>query len=160
MNNLVNSVMPGLADKMNANNKPMTTSDFIKNIDAKIAELEKEEREKSAKRAVSKKSPSEVKIEPVKKPVVIPKQDIVEVNPKVDNSSKKETKGDKTNTFSSIDFATKITEKVNKAVKETSNEESKKNNNVSQVKNENVSHESDDFVTDDQFFDDFFSDDE
>ena len=184
MNNLVNSVMPGLADKMNANSKPMTTNDFIKNIDAKIAELEREEKEKAAKRA-GKKTTSVGKIEPVKKPVVVPKKDITEVGPKTETISevslkqegvKKPIKEEKNissklaNTFSSEDFAAKITNKVNKSVTENTKPvikgskpvtvnkvDNSKDNVVSEIKQETPNH---DFVTDDQFFDDFFSDDD
>ena len=152
MNNLVNSVMPGLADKMNANNKPLSTSDFIKNIDAKIAELEKEEKEKAAKRTASKRT-SAPKIEVVKKPVVVPREDIKEVNHK--EATFEANRKDMKNTFSSSDFAAKITDRVNKTVKE----ENKKPVKVSDFKKEKV-NENDDYVTDDQFFDDFFSDDE
>ena len=172
MNSLVNSVMPGLADKMNANSKPLTTNDFIRNIDAKIAELEKEEKEKAAKRASAKKS-SAPKIEPVKRPVVVPRDDIIEVNPKtvevkkevvspaVSEPIKEELpKKDLSTTFSSEDFAAKITSKINENArineKATDLKVSKEHTEPKEAK---TKHD-DDFVTDDQFFDDFFSDDE
>ncbi|MBR3199269.1 MAG: type IV secretory system conjugative DNA transfer family protein [Bacilli bacterium] len=172
MNSLVNSVMPGLADKMNVNNRPLTTNDFIKNIDAKIAELEKEEREKAAKRASAKKS-SAPKIEPVKRPVVVPRDDIIEVNPKNEDVKKEVVspavsepireeipKKDLSTTFSSEDFAAKITNKINENARISEKADNLKvSKDLAEPKETKTKHD-DDFVTDDQFFDDFFSDDE
>ena len=128
MSQLVNSVMPGLADKMRAPKVPTDPRDLIKSIDAKIAELEKEERERKAK------SSSIGKIEPVKMPV---SKDLFTEKSQVQNVN--------SNKISSEDFATKITNKVNSSVKNSEQKVTKVNEN---------------FVTDDQFFDDFFSDDD
>lgn len=46
MDDLVNSVMPGLADKIKSNDSQTRADDLIKTIDAKIAELKTENKEK------------------------------------------------------------------------------------------------------------------
>ena len=145
MANLVNQVMPGFGSKMGP--VPASPSDLIKNIDAKIAELEKEEREK---KRVSPKSPSASKMEPKK--TSIPNVDdlVKNIDAKIAELEKNEskaldTKKDKpiktksevsTKPFkepdtkpvevstkpniSSQDFAAKITESVNSSIKKDS----------------------------------------
>lgn len=200
MNNLVNSVMPGLGNKMAANNSgrmPTNPADLIKNIDAKIAELEKEERDrkfsrpkisppksmddlikgidaKIAELEKEEKERAEKKDSYKSKPISEVKNIDSKIS-KLDKEEKKITDIKKDaqkksgNKISSEDFAAKITNKVNKAAADsrrddklnTSNDIKKssdllKDSNKMSDTNSGVNNN---YITDDQFFDDFFSDD-
>ena len=152
MSALVNQVMPGLGNKMSS--RPVSPADLIKNIDAKIAELEKEERERKAK--ISSKSSNksstkeEIKSSESKEKKSSTKEDIKSSESK-ETKSKKETKKVSTPKISSEDFAAKITNRVNKTVNESVKDKKNK------VKKDNINE---DYVTDDEFFDDFFADDD
>ena len=165
MSALVNQVMPGLGNKMSG--RPTSPADLIKNIDAKIAELEKEERERKNKfQAIS-------KIDPVKMPTTSKKNpaDLIKgIDAKIAELEKKENKKiskEKNNDLSNIsskDFADKIIKNVNKAVqKEDIKKDSAKNIKVDKTnsnKKDKTSNYNDNYVTDDEFFDDFFADDD
>lgn len=165
MSALVNQVMPGLGNKMSG--RPTSPADLIKNIDAKIAELEKEERERKNKsQAIS-------KIDPVKMPTTSKKNpaDLIKgIDAKIAELEKKENKKiskEKNNDLSNIsskDFADKIIKNVNKAVqKEDIKKDSTKNIKVDKTnsnKKDKTSNYNDNYVTDDEFFDDFFADDD
>ena len=152
MSALVNQVMPGLGNKMSS--RPVSPADLIKNIDAKIAELEKEERERKAK--ISSKSSNksstkeEIKSSESKDKKSSTKEDIKSIESK-ETKSKKETKKVSTPKISSEDFAAKITNRVNKSVNKVVDDKKNK------VKKDNINE---DYVTDDEFFDDFFADDD
>ena len=167
--------------------RPMSMEDMLKNIDKAVEKLEKEEQRKKA--GIMGKSNTNVgRIEPVKMPANMvnnPSIDPLKVNstvnsvkqkennipviqPKVVNTVKpKEVK----QTFNSADFAAKITNKVNQAVKhDAAHLKDNSTVNISKPKvsvkplatkespKENVKPQ--DYVTDDQFFDDFFADDD
>ena len=156
MNNLVNSVMPGLSAKMGNSPRPASPQDLIKNIDAKIAELEKEERLRKAK--ASSKIPVG-KIEPKK--IAVPKEEkkdpndfIKAIDSKIKQLEKEQEKKEVISKINSEDFAAKITNKVNSSVNKQVDKK------VKPLKNNEEKSSHDEYVTDDQFFDDFFSDDE
>ncbi|MBR3210269.1 MAG: type IV secretory system conjugative DNA transfer family protein [Bacilli bacterium] len=217
MSALVNQVMPGMGNKMKAN--MANPSDLIKNIDMKIAELEKEEKERKA-RVSSKKSPvmldgfdkafpkgspfvpspagndslaSKIEEELKKisdKKVVAPSGAEVknEIKEEKNISSVKESGLRVVNKpISSEDFAAKITNMVNNSVGNSiSTKVEKPVSSVKEVEKptktpvsnakvvekpaatpaspvkEEVVHEikNGSFVTDDEFFDDFFNDDD
>ena len=168
MSALVNQVMPGLGNKMSS--RPVSPADLIKNIDAKIAELEKEERERKAKissKSSNKSSTKEeiksseskdkksstkedIKSSESKDKKSSTKEDIKSIESK-ETKSKKETKKVSTPKISSEDFAAKITNRVNKSVNKVVDDKKNK------VKKDNINE---DYVTDDEFFDDFFADDD
>ena len=143
MSALVNQVMPGLGNKMN--NKPVSPADLIKNIDAKIAELEKEE--------MARKSKIVSRPKKVNKPIVSKKE--LSVLPNKKSQLKIDDKKQKVDLskISSVDFADKITKNVNKIVQ---------NSPINKKEDKIIKHDTynDDYVTDDEFFDDFFSDDD
>ena len=205
MSALVNQVMPGLGNKMNK--VPSNPSDLIKSIDAKIAELEKEERKRKSK-PISKVVPKLPEIDktnllddkktdidsklpdfikPVKDDISKKADDkkatdlVKSIDKKILELEKKEQKEKTTPVtpnISSEDFAAKITSNVNKKIDKNSQTVStivkddksvsnkitdNKKENVHSNKKENVPVSSDyntNYVTDDEFFDDFFSDDE
>ena len=203
------SVSPVIPKK----NKPIDVNDMIKKIDARIAELEAEEKAEQEK----KKSQTNVrakgqafenvvgKIEPIQVAKKVPRADIIEKNNTVDKndiSAKEEalkmakkpamvitpkeeiksiTKEEKDKKKKQKeDFAAKITAKVNN--KESNLKIEPKHEVKLEVKNETenkpnieIKHQAEikpkehktteykdksDFITDDQFFDDFFADDE
>ena len=180
MNKLISQVMPNLNQRsglpgMGASaspspRRPMSMEDMIKNIDKAVERLEKEEQQKK---------PNMVgQIKPVKVPSNMAGNSMLDpnkigVNHLPDNSYKKideteeASKKEGKPVINGVDFATKITNKVNQSVREKEYNDDKKvakiegrkvekvNSNV-EDKNKN----SKDYVTDDQFFDDFFADDD
>ena len=86
-------------------------------------------------------------------PVSMPKKPVVEVMPN------KQPKQDNNKIISTADFAAKITNKVNNTVK---TEEIKQVNQIKAETPKQVNPEKTEpnYVTDDQFFDDFFADDD
>ena len=154
LDSLVNSVLPGFSGKMNQANKPLNTDAIVRSIDAKIAELEAEERRAASKGTSGKTAIGE--IEPVKKPVVVPVNNIAEVNRPIESFNKQSVINEKP-IISPQDFASRITESVNKVASESKNTQPV----IKEVKKDVISDDfNDDYVTDDQFFDDFFADDE
>ena len=172
MSALVNQVMPGLGNKMSG--RPASPADLIKNIDAKIAELEKEELER--KKNITSKPIG--KIEPAKIPV--PKKDFSDLTKKVDAKiaelekeekkvlDKASDKKEKLPKISSEDFAARITKNVNGSIskledKKSSDGKSEVIINKPKIDNDNkpnIDNYNEDFVSDDEFFDDFFADDD
>ena len=180
MNKLISQVMPNLNQRsglpgMGASASPsprrsMSMEDMIKNIDKAVERLEKEEQQKK---------PNMVgQIKPVKVPSNMAGNSMLDpnkigVNHLPDNSYKKideteeASKKEGKPVINGVDFAAKITNKVNQSVREKEYNDDKKvakiegrkvekvNSNV-EDKNKN----SKDYVTDDQFFDDFFADDD
>ena len=180
MNKLISQVMPNLNQRsglpgMGASaspspRRPMSMEDMIKNIDKAVERLEKEEQQKK---------PNMVgQIKPVKVPSNMAGNSMLDpnkigVNHLPDNSYKKideteeASKKEGKPVINGVDFAAKITNKVNQSVREKEYNDDKKvakiegrkvekvNSNV-EDKNKN----SKDYVTDDQFFDDFFADDD
>ena len=180
MNKLISQVMPNLNQRsglpgMGASaspspRRPMSMEDMIKNIDKAVERLEKEEQQKK---------PNMVgQIKPVKVPSNMAGNSMLDpnkigVNHLPDNSYKKIDETEEVSkkegkpVINGVDFAAKITNKVNQSVREKAYNDDKKvvkiegrkvekvNSNV-EDKNKN----SKDYVTDDQFFDDFFADDD
>ena len=180
MNKLISQVMPNLNQRsglpgMGASaspspRRPMSMEDMIKNIDKAVERLEKEEQQKK---------PNMVgQIKPVKVPSNMAGNSMLDpnkigVNHLPDNSYKKIDETEEVSkkegkpVINGVDFAAKITNKVNQSVREKEYNDNKKvvkiegrkvekvNSNV-EDKNKN----SKDYVTDDQFFDDFFADDD
>ncbi len=178
MNKLLSQLMPGANIKGNEKKSPMSMSDMIKNIDKAVAEREKTqkntiekpqetainlenkkqmsmpdmlknidnaiaEREKKSKDKTNKSVPI-AKIEPIKMPVKLASKETLKEKPVLKNS------------ISTSDFAAKITNKVNNAVISQNN--NSKEDNKNEVKE--ISIKENNYVTDDQFFDDFFADDD
>ena len=152
---------------------------LVKRIDAKIAELEAEEKAEQAKKANKKASTvknegSKEHIETHKKTELtsatstLNKESKNTEKPKLHTETKKEETHKKTksnvNQKAKEEFAAKITAKVNN--KATANKT--KSEDIKEVHNKKVETKastnnyqaSSDYVTDDQFFDDFFSDDD
>ena len=171
-----NNDLPGM-NTTRLNQKPMSMEEMLKNIDKAVEKLEKEEQRKQVgimgvnNSTVGRIEPvkvpanmaNDVSIDPVKvssntkvegditkkvTPTIEPK--IISSN--IINQPKQEVK----KTINSADFAAKITNKVNQAVKEEHKSEVK--SVKTDVKSESVKPK--DYVTDDQFFDDFFADDD
>ena len=177
---------------------PIDVNDMIKRIDARIAELEAEEKEEKKKeqmnvRAKGQSSENIIgKIEPMQVAKKVPRADITEKrnaveknnfvkesektkvekpvhskidhkleNTKIDNQEEKAKKRKQKE-----DFAAKITAKFNnKTIDE--HKEAKKTELKSKLQKTTTKHtevnypkNESDFITDDQFFDDFFADDE
>ncbi len=168
MNKLLSQLMPGVKNN-NVSNAPMSASEMMKNIDKAIAKREKEQKESNS--IVDKGLPI-AKIEPVKVPVSsleVPKKVDVEslktVAKKIDESAnisseshlyvKPDIKSNTKNIISSADFAAKITNNVNKTVKVSAEPVKEKTEFVKAEENDKNN-----YVTDDQFFDDFFADDD
>lgn len=189
MNQIAQQLMPGMRPNPS---EQLTPDQMIKNIDAKIAELEAKERLKKAgimdsdhgsgvpiakidpikvpvsvphdSMEIPKKPLDDFKFEPEKKVEVKPVEpEIVKVEPKPSDSELKhdieikhavkpevhiEPKAEIKHNVSSSDFAAKITSRVNKVAREDKENEKKTENKPEK------------YVTDDQFFDDFFADDD
>lgn len=189
MNKLISQVMPNANRGMPASNRPtpmpgkpnqrpMSMEDMLKNIDKAVERLEKEEKQrKQMGTSVGKIEPVKVpanmannsNVDPVKvnakveetkvlpeiKPRPIVRQEVTqEINIKPKPTIKQEVK--KTPNINSADFAAKITNMVNKSVKE----ESVKSTNEFKPEVKKDIPRKNDYVTDDQFFDDFFADDD
>ena len=178
MNKLLSQVMPnmnkngtglpGMGSSMpsGAPQRPMTMQDMLKNIDKAVEKYEKEEQRKQAG-IMGKGTSSDGKIEPVKVPAnmannpAINPLDINNANNNiVNNEVKKNISKEKIevkNNFNSADFAARITNKVNQTVKE---EHNKPNSEIVKSEAKTELAKPKDYVTDDQFFDDFFADDD
>ena len=178
MNKLLSQVMPnmnkngtglpGMSSSMpsGAPQRPMTMQDMLKNIDKAVEKYEKEEQRKQA--GIMGKGISSVgKIEPVKVPAnmannpAINPLDINNANNNIVNNEVKQNiskeKIEVKNNFNSADFAARITNKVNQTVKE---EHNKPNSEIVKSEAKTELAKPKDYVTDDQFFDDFFADDD
>ena len=152
VNKLLSQFMPNMKKPSQSSSTPkapMSMEEMMKNIDKAV-----EKREAERKRNIAE-SPSVpiTKIEPVKVPVSVPKKPVVEVMPN------KQPKQDNNKIISTADFAAKITNKVNNTVK---TEEIKQVNQIKAETPKQVNPEKTEpnYVTDDQFFDDFFADDD
>ena len=134
-------VPPMFGDKnSNSSNGGFNVDDLVKKIDAKIAELEEEERlEKEAEKAKEKSQDekSTPVVEEETKPRILeePKLPEVEKEPQIEIKPKTESE-------ISVPSTSKVVEENNIKVENTVQPESSKN------------------ITDDQFFDDFFNEDE
>ncbi|MBE6138432.1 MAG: hypothetical protein E7173_01645 [Firmicutes bacterium] len=135
--------------EQNPSTSGFNVDDLVKRIDAKIAELEEEERlerEQEEKKTVSQSTP-EVVVQPT-------------VNEKIENKNI-ESEVSQTNFIPNIPQQP-IIEKalVNKESIDVPSEELPANDVKEVQTTDNTSTESTKFITDDQFFDDFFSEDE
>ena len=157
MNKLISQVMPNMnrnaglpGMKSSGVKKPMSMEDMLKNIDKAVERLEKEEAQKKANIIG--------KIEPVKVPANMANDS--NINPsKVIEKPKKKDKLSKP-VINEADFAAKITNKVNKTVKDNEHSHEKKSQILDKKNVEKEDKYNSDYVTDDQFFDDFFADDD
>ena len=176
LNNFANSVIPGLGNKMASNNRgiPSNSSDFMKSIDSLVAGLEKKEKELKEKSSTPKNEVDILKSidakiaelekeekELASKKVSEPKKNVSEVIKDIKPVS--ESKKDAGNKISSEDFAAKVTNMVNKSnlnnkKQEVIEKDVSKVNEVSDNLKQNKEEKAE-YITDDQFFDDFFSDD-
>lgn len=152
VNKLLSQFMPNMKKPSQSSSTPkapMSMEEMMKNIDKAV---EKREAERKRNIAESQSVPI-TKIEPVKVPVSVPKKPVVEVMPN------KQPKQDNNKIISTADFAAKITNKVNNTVK---TEEIKQVNQIKEEIPKQVNPEKTEpnYVTDDQFFDDFFADDD
>ena len=152
VNKLLSQFMPNMKKPSQSSSTPkapMSMEEMMKNIDKAV---EKREAERKRNIAESQSVPI-TKIEPVKVPVSVPKKPVVEVMPN------KQPKQDNNKIISTADFAAKITNKVNNTVK---TEEIKQVNQIKAETPKQVNPEKTEpnYVTDDQFFDDFFADDD
>ena len=152
VNKLLSQFMPNMKKPSQSSSTPkapMSMEEMMKNIDKAV---EKREAERKRNIAESQSVPI-TKIEPVKVPVSVPKKPVVEVMPN------KQPKQDNNKIISTADFAAKITNKVNNTVK---TEEIKQINQIKTETPKQVNPEKTEpnYVTDDQFFDDFFADDD
>ena len=177
-----NNNLPGM-NPGRPNQRPMSMEEMLKNIDKAVEKLEKEEQRKQA--GIMGKSNSSVgRIEPVRVPASMANDasvDPVKVSSNITNNVEKTAQDKKVTptvepkvispkivtpqpkpevkkTINSADFAAKITNKVNQTVKEEHKTEVKPITAKPEVKSESVKPK--DYVTDDQFFDDFFADDD
>ena len=156
MNKLISQVMPnmnrsaGLPGMPARAKQPMSMEDMLKNIDKAVERLEKEE----AKKQASALGKNVGKITPVKVPASLAgNSDINPLEVDAKNKELKENKKEVKPAINGADFAAKITNKVNQTVIEKEkNDESKADKKESSFNK--------DYVTDDQFFDDFFADDD
>ena len=164
-NKMISQVMPNLNRNVApAAPKPqMSMNDMLKNINSTIEKLEKEKQQK--KNIVNQGVPIG-KINPVKvpasmagdasvNPVMVGKESHDVIKPAPINMAeivKQEKNKTISPTINSADFAAKITNKVNQTVKQQSVKPAE------DIKNSSI--EKRDYVTDDQFFDDFFADDD
>ena len=155
---------------------PMTMAEIVKNIDKAVEKLEKEEQHKRTefmgnRNFVGRIEPAKVPASMANNPTIDPVNvsnninsiNTNEVPPAVKpsvasapNVQPKVKNKPKVNTINSADFAARITNKVNQSVKEEHKSEVK--SVKTDVKSESVKPK--DYVTDDQFFDDFFADDD
>ena len=153
----MNSPMPNRAPQ-----RPMTMQDMLKNIDKAVERYEKEEQRKQAG-IMGKGATSVGKIEPVKVPAnmannpTINPLDVNNANIVKDEVKQDVSKGKVESNFNSADFAARITNKVNQTVKE---EHNKLNSETVKSETKTEPAKPKDYVTDDQFFDDFFADDD
>ena len=174
MNKLISQVMPNMNRNvglpgMNSTNrakKPMSMEDMLKNIDKAVERLEKEEAQKKAN--INGNRTSVGKIDPIKVPSSMANDSNIDP---LKVTGHKEVKKD-VKTFkpvnNEVDFAAKITNKVNKTVKDkehnseniTKSVNNKVIDNKIETKSVNDDKYGSDYVTDDQFFDDFFADDD
>ena len=165
--------MPGGLPGMSAarpTQRPMSMEEMLKNIDKAVEKLEKEQQRKQDdlmnKSAVGKINPVKVPANMANNSSIDPLKNnhsdnvsngvnnmVIQSKPLVNKQSEKK------NTINSTDFAARITNRVNQAVK--GNHEGKDVNvkSNSRVETNNEVKKSD-YVTDDQFFDDFFADDD
>ena len=164
MNKLLSQVMPNMKQNsslpgMSTSSKPMSMQDMLKNIDKAVEKLEKEEQKKQA--SIMGRGNSVGRIEPVKMPSnmvndssINPLQAsnlVSKLNTQNVVDAKIENKNEKPH-VNSTEFASMITNKVNQSVKE---DKTVHNDIKPEIKSGNK-----DYVTDDQFFDDFFADDD
>jgi len=166
MNELISKAMPsgfpGMKKPAPGPKTPISLEAMLKNVDAAIA---REEAKSNQGVPVAKIDPVRVAVPVTKEPVkpskpsiktgkkvsaLESKQSDINVVPKV-----QETKKEPKINISSEDFAARITNKVNKTVNKSKTESKVSKNETKSVKSINT-----DYVTDDQFFDDFFADDE
>ena len=167
--------VPGVSNSKSTK-APMTMAEIVKNIDKAVEKLEKEEQHKRTEfmgnrnflgRIEPAKVPASMANNPTIDPVNLSNNinsvNTNEVPPAVKpsvasapNVQPKVKNKPKVNTINSADFAAKITNKVNQTVKEEHKSEVK--SVKTDVKSESVKPK--DYVTDDQFFDDFFADDD
>ena len=164
MNKLLSQVMPNMKQNsslpgMSTSSKPMSMQDMLKNIDKAVEKLEKEEQKKQA--SIMGRGNSVGRIEPVKMPSNMVNDSSINPlqasnlvsKPNTQNvvDAKIENKNEKPH-VNSTEFASMITNKVNQSVKE---DKTVHNDIKPEIKSGNK-----DYVTDDQFFDDFFADDD
>ena len=172
--------VPGVSNSKSTK-APMTMAEMLKNIDKAVEKLEKEEQHKRTefmgnRNSVGRIEPAKVPASMANNPTIDPvnvSNNINSVNtnevppavkpsvasapnvqPKVENKPK-------VNTINSADFAARITNKVNQSVKEEHKASVKptiKTTSETKINGEPVPPK--DYVTDDQFFDDFFADDD
>ena len=167
--------VPGVSNSKSTK-APMTMAEIVKNIDKAVEKLEKEEQHKRTEfmgnrnflgRIEPAKVPASMANNPTIDPVNLSNNinsvNTNEVPPAVKpsvasapNVQPKVKNKPKVNTINSADFAARITNKVNQTVKEEHKSEVK--SVKTDVKSESVKPK--DYVTDDQFFDDFFADDD
>lgn len=167
--------VPGVSNSKSTK-APMTMAEIVKNIDKAVEKLEKEEQHKRTefmgnRNFVGRIEPAKVPASMANNPTIDPVNlsnninsvNTNEVPPAVKpsvasapNVQPKVKNKPKVNTINSADFAAKITNKVNQTVKEEHKSEVK--SVKTDVKSESVKPK--DYVTDDQFFDDFFADDD
>lgn len=194
MNKLISQVMPNMnrgglpgMNNVHANKpqRPMSMEDMLKNIDKAVERLEKEQQQKQA--SIMGKGANVGKINPVKVPANMANNSAIDPvsQSKADSSfpfkqvnlkeEKKAPKSDVKSTINGVDFAAKITNKVNQSVKEERVHKTdvlktdKKMDKYTEIKSEKqninpkvskASETNKEYVTDDQFFDDFFADDD
>ena len=171
MNKLISQVMPNM-NKVNSSGvnmpsglpgmsasrpvqRPMSMEEMLKNIDKAVERLEKEEKKKQSENVIGKINPVKVPANMANNSSIDPlKNNLNSVNnviqPKPINNENKKV-------INSVDFAARITNKVNQTVKEE-NKPNLVSANKSEIKNFEI--KKGDYVTDDQFFDDFFADDD
>ncbi len=174
MNKLISQVMPNMNRNvglpgMNSTNrakKPMSMEDMLKNIDKAVERLEKEEAQKKAN--INGNRTSVGKIDPIKVPSSMANDSNIDPLKVTGHKEvKKDVKSFKP-VINEVDFAAKITNKVNKTVKDkehnseniTKSVNNKVIDNKIETKSVNDDKYGSDYVTDDQFFDDFFADDD
>ena len=172
--------VPGVSNSKSTK-APMTMAEMLKNIDKAVEKLEKEEQHKRTefmgnRNSVGRIEPAKVPASMANNPTIDPvnlSNNINSVNtnevppavkPSVASSPNVQPKVEnkpKVNTINSADFAARITNKVNQSVKEEHKASVKptiKTTSETKINGEPVPPK--DYVTDDQFFDDFFADDD
>ena len=157
MNKLISQVMPNMnrnaglpGMKSSGVKKPMSMEDMLKNIDKAVERLEKEEAQKKANIIG--------KIEPVKVPANMANDSNINPSKVIEKPEKKDKLSKPV--INEADFAAKITNKVNKTVKDNEHIHEKKSQILDKKNVEKEDKYNSDYVTDDQFFDDFFADDD
>ena len=172
--------VPGVSNSKSTK-APMTMAEMLKNIDKAVEKLEKEEQHKRTefmgnRNSVGRIEPAKVPASMANNPTIDPVNvsnninsvNTNEVPPAVKpsvasapNVQPKVKNKPKVNTINSADFAARITNKVNQSVKEehkASVQPTIKATSETKINGEPVPPK--DYVTDDQFFDDFFADDD